>query len=68
MEWIKIDTDNLPKHEVLCANFEPRTYGYREKLIGYLSNENGDISCESESEMLEGCTHFIDINKFDLII
>lgn len=66
MEWIKLNKENLPEHEVLAANFKPRTYGYNEKLIGYLNYEDGEIVCENEHEVLEGCTHYIDINKHDV--
>lgn len=66
MKWIKINKNELPENEVLAANFKEGTYGYKEKIIGYLSDENGDISCESDNEFLENCTHFIDINKYDI--
>lgn len=66
MEWIKINPDNLPASEILAANFKPGTYGYTEKLLGYLSSDNGDISCENDSEFLENCSHYIDINKYDV--
>lgn len=68
MEWIKIDTNNLPEGEVLAANFAPRTYGYKEKVIGYLSQLEGEprAQCESENEILENCTHYIPINDFNI--
>ena len=66
MEWIKIDENNLPEKEVLAANFKARTYGYKEKVIGYLQNDSGDIICESESEVLGGCTHYIDLGRYDI--
>jgi hypothetical protein len=49
MEWIKIDKNNLPDGEVLSANFEIGTYGYKEKIIGYLSMDKSEIICESET-------------------
>lgn len=65
--WIKIDLENLPEHDVLAANFKARTYGYKEKCIGYLTaNDEGMASCENEYELLEGVTHYIDINKHDV--
>jgi len=67
MDWVTINTDNLPEGEVLAANFKPKTYGYTEKLIGYISiNDEGVICCENDNEVLENCTHFIDINKYDV--
>ena len=66
MKWIEINEDSLPMRKVLAANFKARTYGYKEKLIGYLSLDTGDIVCENESEVLGGCTHYIDLNKFDI--
>ena len=65
MNWEKIDTENLPANEVLAANFKAGTFGYKEKIIGHLGIDEGKIICESECEMLENCTHFIDINKYD---
>lgn len=67
MEWVLIDKMNLPNKEVLAANFQPGTYGYKEKLIGYLGeSEEGVIGCESDNELLENCTHYIDLNLFDI--
>ena len=67
MEWIKIDKDNLPKNEVLAGNFK-EGFGYMEKLIGWLGvDDNNAICCESNSEVLEDCTHYIDIHKFNPI-
>ena len=63
MEWLKIDFSNLPKGEVLCANFNAGTYGYKEKIIGYLSD---DGTCENDSEMLMNCTHYIDLDKYGI--
>ncbi len=67
MEWQKININNLPKNEVLCANFKKGTYGYKEKMIGYISSYvDGRIQCSNEEEILSPVTHFIDINKFDI--
>jgi hypothetical protein len=67
MEWLKIDENNLPQKEVLAANFTPRSYGYKEKLVGWLDkDQNGVICCNTNSELLENCTHYIDLTEFDL--
>ena len=63
MEWLKIDFSNLPNGEILAANFNSGTYGYKEKIIGYLAD---DGACENEHEMLMNCTHYIDLNKHDI--
>jgi len=68
MQWIAVDKNNLPEHEVLAANFMPDTFGYQEKMIGYLAiNTEGHLCASSEHEWLFNVTHYIDINKFDLI-
>ncbi len=68
MKWIKINKDDIPNIEVVVANFEKGTYGYEEKLIGeiYVSRTNNLICCDNGHEILENCTHYIDINKFDI--
>lgn len=67
MNWIKININKLPKGEVLAANFKPYSYGYKEKLIGYLSvTDEGNVDCEDDYTMLSDCTHYIPINDFDL--
>jgi len=71
MEWIELNKNRLPEKEVLAANFLPGTHGYKEKLLGYLhlaKNQDSKkyIVCESEYEVLLNCTHYIDINSFDL--
>lgn len=63
MEWLNIDFSNLPNDEVLAANFNAGTYGYKEKIIGYLTD---DGACGNEREMLMNCTHYIDLNKHDI--
>lgn len=68
MKWLPIDKDNLPKGEVLAANFTPSKYGYEYKIIGYLriNNDDGSIECADDEGYLENCTHYIDLSKFDL--
>ena len=59
MEWIKLEI------EVLAANFKKSSYGYKEKNMGYLYKEGLMICCDGD-ELLENCTHYIDINKHDI--
>ena len=66
MEWIRINKNNLPKQQVLVANFMPYTYGYKEKLFGYISLDLDEVICESENEQLGGCTHYIDLDKCNI--
>lgn len=66
MNWIEINKKALPQGEVLAANFKAGSYGYKEKLIGYLSHSRDSFECESNTELLENCTHYIDINKHDI--
>ena len=66
MEWIKINKTNLPKGTVLAANFKSGTYGYSEKLIGYLLLESDIVYCEDDNTRLENCTHYIDIDSYDI--
>lgn len=66
MNWIKIDLENLPTGIVLAANFEEFTFGYKEKMIGSVSQYNGVVVCENDYDILDNVTHYIDINKFDL--
>lgn len=62
MEWISVaHGEKLPDIEVLAGNFKPRTYGYKEILVGYIrydSNANRFV-CEDEYQRLEGVTHYI---------
>ena len=64
---MKIDKNDLPIDEIIAANFMPFTYGYKEKLLGYLYIKGDTIICENDNEMLENCSHYIPINKFDPI-
>ena len=66
MNWIKLEIGTLPEGEILCANFAKGTYGYREKIIGYAFDNDDTISCEG-NELLENCTHYIDLNKYDIM-
>lgn len=70
MEWIEIDKNSLPDDEVLAANFQKRTQGYKEKLIGYLHKENNSfgevVQCEDEHQVLTHFTHYIPIHEFDV--
>lgn len=67
MEWIPIDIDKLPVGEVLAANFQVNSCGYREKLVGYIGIElDGVVTCDSDDTTLENVTHYIDIHKFDI--
>jgi hypothetical protein len=66
MEWIQLKENELPDNEVLCANFRKGTYGFKKKLIGYVSKYiTGEINCSDENTVLENVTHYIDIHKFD---
>lgn len=69
MKWQKIDPNKIESlGEVLAANFKLNTYGYREKLIGYLHvNNHGVVCCENEHEILENVTHYIDMSRFDVL-
>lgn len=66
INWNELDQLSLPKGIVLAANFQPKTYGYSEKIIGYIYEEGGVIKCENEYELLEGCTHYVKVNDFDV--
>ena len=65
MEWIKLKIGNLPEGGILAANFTKGTYGYKEKNLGYVFDNDEMISCDA-TELLENCTHYIDINKHDI--
>jgi hypothetical protein len=64
MHWLPIDPDNLPEGEVLAARFNGD--GFKFKQLGFLSKENGRIHCVKNGSLLKNCTHYIDINKYDL--
>lgn len=64
--WNKIDVNNIPEEEVLAANFEPFTHGYKEKIVGSLYFDTGKVVCENEHEVLENCSHYLKIHDFDI--
>ena len=61
-KWISVE-DRLPEREVLAANFAPRTYGYKEYIIGYVSREKctepGKCYAENDYEILYDVTHWM---------
>lgn len=65
MEWLSIKKHGIPEGEVLAGNFAPRTYGYKEKLIGRVHDYDGDTVCSDDYQELSGVTHFIYINQYD---
>ena len=67
MKW-EIIPEELPAGEVLAANFKKGTYGYKDKLVGrlYRSERDGSVSCDADSQIMENCTHYIEINKHDI--
>ena len=64
MEWKKLELGMLPEGEVLAANFNSGTYGYKELLIGYVSADGYSVVCENESIQLGDCSHYL--SKDDL--
>lgn len=62
--WLKIDKNNLPKGEVLCANFADMTHGYAEKLYGFLYlDSEGKLECNCGDTVLENVTHYLPLPK-----
>ena len=61
-KWISVE-DRLPEREVLAANFAPKTYGYKEYIIGYVSREkcteSGKCYAENAYEILYNVTHWM---------
>lgn len=61
-KWISVE-DRMPEREVLAANFAPRTYGYKEYIIGYVSREKctepGKCYAENDYEILYDVTHWM---------
>ena len=59
-KWISVD-ERLPEREVLAANFAPKTYGYKEYIIGYVSRgtEPGKCYAENDYEILYNVTHWM---------
>lgn len=67
--WISVENKPLPHDEVIAANFEPGTYGYKECIIGYISEvkctepdwHSGKCYAENDYEILNNVTHYIRI-------
>ena len=61
-KWISVE-DRMPEREVLAANFAPRTYGYKEYIIGYVSREKctepGKCYASNDYEILYNVTHWM---------
>ena len=52
MNWIKVDSKNLPDVEVLA-------FGYHGNfIVGYLANADDSVFCESDGEVLIDVTHY----------
>ncbi len=64
--WISVK-DELPKSEVLAANFAPGTHGYKEHIIGFVSGErcteSGGCFAENDYEILHDVTHWMSLPK-----
>ena len=60
LKWISVE-DRLPDVEVLAANFAPKTYGYKEYIIGYVSPDwrKGEYYAENDYEILYNVTHWM---------
>lgn len=59
----EIDKDHLPKGEMLAGNFKPGSYGYLEKIVGHIYEDEGVICAIADDTILENCTHYIDIHQ-----
>ena len=61
MNWVKRDSNNFPKGEVLAANFSSSSVFQGEKAVGKLhyEKETNCICCKSESKILVNPTHYI---------
>ena len=61
-KWISVD-ERMPEREVLAANFAPKTYGYKEYIIGYVSREKctepGKCYASNDYEILYNVTHWM---------
>ena len=61
-KWISVE-ERMPEREVLAANFAPKTYGYKEYIIGYVSREKctepGKCYAENDYEILYDVTHWM---------
>lgn len=69
-KWISVK-DRLPDGEVLAANFAPGTYGYKEYIIGYVSQVKctepdwykGKCYAENDHEILDNVTHWMPLSE-----
>ena len=63
-QWIEITELTKPNIEVVAINMKPGTYGYKEKLVGYIRyNENlGCFVCSDENTELRNVTHYLNPN------
>lgn len=67
MHWLPIDPDNLLEGEVLAGNFDKDSGYYKDKMIGKVRRvEDNMVRCKDRIGYMMFCTHYIDINKFDL--
>lgn len=68
LQWVPIDPENLPEHNVLAACFDKNSAFYGHKMIGLLMENNAyyKVTCDNESEHIGTCTHYIDINNYDI--
>ena len=59
-KWISVD-ERMPEREVLAPNFAPKTYGYKEYIIGYVFEEKctepGKCYATNDHEILYDVTH-----------
>lgn len=65
MKWVKLTENNIPSHEVLCGNFNKGTFGYKEKLIGYVIFDGEEFYCDNDTDSLGDVSHYIDIHDFE---
>ena len=67
-KWISVE-DRLPDREVLAANFAPKTYGYKEYIIGYVSREKctepGKCYASNDYEILYNVTHWMPLPSME---
>lgn len=64
--WHEIIGNDLPQEEVMAANFIPRTYGFKEILVGWLEKDDDMIICRDEYQELPNVSHYIPIRNIDL--
>jgi len=58
MIWKKIDPENLPKGEVVAANFKEANYWYLKKLLGKIYVDTYGAYCKSDTEVSVYVTHY----------